>query len=133
MPITLTTGFTLPNGMRLEFPGISAGLNDDTQTWTVRVQLRTTVPSGNRLICQTEIAITDGPCIQLSKQASPSPGLNIEDTTHYFVRTGRNVATGYTDAAQAMRNAANTPAARRAALEAHLYSAGHLDSSLAGT
>jgi len=69
----------------------------------------------------------------LARQASPSPGLNLDDPTHYFLQGTRTVATGYTDAKTAERAAANTPAARRTALEAHLYSAGHLDSSLAGT
>jgi len=57
----------------------------------------------------------------------------MNDVMFYFLVTGRVVATGYTDAAQVLRAAANTPSARRAALEAHLYSAGHIDSSLAGT
>jgi len=132
MAISLITGFTLNNGMRLEFPRIT-DLDDDVGVWTVRVELRTSIPNGNRLIARTVIHVRDGACSMLSRQASPAAGLNIDDPLHYFVVSGRTVATGYTDAALAMKNAANTPAARRTALEALLYSAGHLDSSLAGT
>jgi hypothetical protein len=132
MPITLNTAFTIPNGARLEFPRIT-DLDDETGVWTVRVQLRSSVPNGNRLIASAVIQVRDGACTQLSRQASPAAGLNIDDSNHYFLVVGRNVATGYTDAALAMKNAANTPAARRTALEAHLFSAGHVDSTLAGT
>lgn len=132
MPISLNTNFNLPGGARLEFPRI-LDLDDDTGIWTVRVELRTSAPNDRRLICSTVLQIRDGVCHQLSRQASPPAGLNIDDVRHYFAVGARNVAAGYTDAAQVQRAAANTPSARRAALEAHLFSAGHIDSSLAGT
>lgn len=138
MPITLTTGFTLPNGMRLEFPGLVKGFDDDTGTWTVVVELRTSVPNGRRLICSVKFLISDGACQVLSRQPLPVAGLNIEDRNHYFVVGSRTVADGYTAAWAAVRAAANTPAARQAAAEAHLFSAGHIvggagPDSLAGT
>lgn len=131
MPITLTTTFTLPNGARMEFP--KWRFDDDSEIWTVPFELRTTVPTNRRLITAGILFITNGTCSLLSRNASPAVGLNIDDFAHYFVQTARQVATGYTDARAVERGAANTPAARRTALEAHLFSAGHIDSSLAGT
>lgn len=131
MAVSLNTGFTLPNGMRLEFGRFD--FNDDDQILTVPFELRTGTPSGRRYICGGMLRIRNGDCSLLSRNTNPEPGLDISNPTHYFVQSSRVVATGYTDAKAAERAAANTPGARRTANEAHLYSAGHIDSSLAGT
>jgi hypothetical protein len=132
LAISLTVNFTIPNGARLEFPNLS-NFDDDTEIWRVRVELRTSSPNGRRLIAATELQIRNGPCHQLERQVAPPVGLTIGDVDNYFVVTSRNVATGYTDARAAERAAANTPAARRTALEAFLFTAGHIGTSLAGS
>ena len=131
MAISLTTNFTLPPGARLEFGRFD--FDDDAQTLTVRVELRSSIPNNRRLIAGATMQIRDGTCSTLARQAAPAPGLNIDDPTHYFIQGTRTVATGYTDAKTAERAAANTPGARRTALEAHMFSAGHIDATLAGT
>jgi hypothetical protein len=134
MAISLTTNYNIPGGARLEFPSIG-NFDDDQETWTVKVELRTSSPNGRRLICATTLQIRNGVCHQLERKipGAPEASLNIDDVNYYFAVTSRTVATGYTDAKAAERAAANTPSARRAALEAFLFTAGHIGSSLAGS
>lgn len=130
MPITLTTPFVLQNGTRLVFGKFD--FNDETQVMTVPMELRTP-PATDAPVARYVLTITNGTCSLLSRQASPAVGLGIDDPTRYIVQSTRTVATGYTDAMTAWRGATNTSSGRKTAMEAHMLSAGHIDSSLTGT
>lgn len=130
MPITLTTPIAIPQGTRLVvgFPVI----DESNSGMRVPVSLFTPVAS-NREVAKTILSLADGTSDMVARQASPTPGLNMDDPTVYFVVTQRATPTAFTDAMAALRAANNAPAARRLALEAHLLAAGHIDASLTGT
>jgi hypothetical protein len=130
MPITLTTAFTVPNGTRLVFGKFD--FNDDTSTMTVPMELKTP-PATDATVARYVLTITNGTCSLLTRQASPTVGLGLDDPTRWITHSTRTVATGYTDAITAFRGAANNANARRTAMEAHMLSAGHIDSTLTGT
>ncbi len=119
------------NGNRIVFGTFH--FDDDNLVCSFTADLKTTVGT-NRQICRLNCYIADGISTVVSRQSSPGNNLDIGDATYYFIQSTRSTPTGYTDMKTAERAAANTPGARRTALEAHLFSAGHFDSvSLAGS
>jgi hypothetical protein len=129
--LTLTTPYAAVQFPRLILTELH--LNDDLQILTFDVQLWTGL-AVNALVCSVPMLIQNGISSLLSKQGSPAAGLVINDPLRYFILSSRSTPTGYTDAYTAARAAANTPAARRTALETLISSlgAGHIDASLAG-
>ncbi len=120
MAISLTTAVSVGNGSRLT---IKARLDEDNAQIDVTVQLRTAV--GTDLIHSERMgAIRNGQCDRFVR-ATLSPGRKVLDALD--VEIGKlSKPTGFTDALVAYR-------VNRAAFEAHLLSAGYIDSSLAGT
>jgi hypothetical protein len=131
MAWNLSVNFTIPNGQRLEYPKFK--WDEENKVLSFDVELRMSAGNGSRVITRVPMEIRDGDSDQLTRQASPAAGINIDDPAGYFVKTKRATPTGYTDAINAWR-AANATNTRRSALEAHLSSAGHIDNvSLAGS
>ncbi len=119
------------NGNRIVFGTFH--FDDDNLICNFTADLKTTVGT-NRQICHLVCYVADGISTVVSRQASPANNLNIDDSTYYFIQSTRSTPTGYTDMKTAERAATNTPAGRRTACEAHLFSAGHFDPvSLAGS
>lgn len=135
MPGNLTTPFTIGNGARLIFatPDNPFIFNDESQELQYTLELRTTVAQGDIVICSVQCVVRNGLSTQVARQASPAAGLSIGDWRRYFVVSRRSTPTGYTAAKTAERAAADTQVGRRAAMEAHLLSAGHIDATLAYT
>lgn len=131
MSWNLTVNFTLPNGHHLDYPKFV--FDEEVKELSFTVELRTSNASGARLVTRVPMVIRDGLSDQLSRQDVIPAGTGIDDWTAYFKRTQRTTATGYTDAKAAERAAANSPSARRTAMEAHVASAGHIDATLAGS
>jgi len=111
--------------------------NDALVRATMKLTLRTGNASDSK-VCEFapftifDTTTTDTFSDQWERQTSPALGLNIEDINRYIIRATRSTPTGYTDLMNAWKAGA-TPAARMTALKAHLMSALHLGSTLAGT
>lgn len=131
--IALTTNYAgataVPNGTRLVFGRFD--FDDEQQVMTVPVELRS--PNATDVLyARVTMILRNGESSLLSRQTNPPAGLAANDPARYFIQTTRNAASGYTDAMGVARGAANTPGGRKNALEAHMLTAGHIDSSLAG-
>jgi hypothetical protein len=138
LAISLTVNYPSQPPARLEFApfdgsGATFAWIDDIEALITRVELRTSAANGRRLICSVVMEIRNGTSTTLARQSSPVAGLDYCHSGYYFIVGNRITASGYTDAMAAWRAAANTPSARRTAMEAHFLSAGHIDASLAGT
>ena len=129
MPINLTANFAIPNATRLVAD--KPVTDDDNEVMRVPLELRSAAAT-NALVTRVILEITNIESTKVARQAAPAVGLNIEDRDRYFLITRRPTPTGFTDAINAWRAGA-TSAARKAALEAHLLAAGHIDATLTGT
>lgn len=127
--IQLATTFNLPAGSRLDIE--RPFFDEYLERLTVTIKLMT-APGTGSTVTTVELVITNTDSQKVARQTSPAVGLPIGAVERYFIVTSRATPTGYTDAFSAWKAAA-TPAARRDALTAHLYSAGHIEASLAGT
>jgi hypothetical protein len=127
--LTLTTVFPAVQFTRLIFTEFQPF--DLQQLLTFKVQLWTGL-AVNSMVCEVEMAISNTASVLLSRQGSPAAGLVVTDRDRYFIVSSRSTPTGYTDAMAAARTAANTPGARRTALETHVLSAGHIAADLTG-
>lgn len=131
MALPLASPFVgaLPNPSRLVF-GVPEN-NDEQEIWKVSMELQSSTGSGSVRYGRVMIVLRNGTCTLVSRQTVLPPNSTADDPTRYFIVSTREVATGYTDLMTAIFNAANNVNARRAAWEAHLRTAGHLDATLA--
>lgn len=129
MPITLTSPLVLPNGTRVIFQRVTS--DEESQVMTIQVELRTP-PATDFVVARRTIQIRNGSSDLLRKHPAPFAGMDLSDNLQ-VVPGGASTATGY-DLAIAAWKAGASPAARRAALEAHaIAGAGWYDASLIGT
>ena len=133
--INLTASLALPNAQRImSTPPI---FNDDLAECRFSMTLITSAAVGAK-ICSWNMVIRNGLSSQIVRQGTPPVGLNIEDINRYIVMTAaneipeRNTPTGYTDLFNAWKAGVDGPA-RQAAFKTALMTAGHVDSTLAGT
>ncbi len=129
MSLTLTTPYALPNGTRLIVA--SARPDDDNQILNVTIEMRS-APGTDVVVSQKSLAIRNGLSDRVRRNSAPVAGTLITEAM-LFDQAAVSTPTGYTDAMNAIRAAANTPAARKAALETAGLAAGWIDASLTGT
>jgi hypothetical protein len=129
MSLTLTTPYALPNGTRLIVA--SARPDDDNQVLNMTIEMRS-APGTDIVVSTKSIAVRNGLSDRVKRNSAPVAGTMITEAM-LFESQAVSTPTGYTDAMNAIRAAANTPTARRAALEAAGLTAGWIDASLTGT
>ncbi len=122
MPANLVTNFVVPNGARIFMKFL---FDDDAKELTVPCELRTTVANGDIVLCSWLMVVRDGVSTTCARSTALPPGTPLSSRVRYVVLGNRTTPTGYTAAKTAERAAPDTQAARRAALEAHMLSAGH--------
>jgi hypothetical protein len=130
MAINLTADFVFLPGRRLVIA--KARSNDEEQLLLIDAELRTSSAT-EQVISKRIVEVRNGP--GQSDRLRRNPSLAAGQPFSRWLLVDDKVLllpTGYTDAMAAMRAAANTPSARRAALETWCLSSGVFDSSLSG-